>query len=164
MLIYGDALCVWDVPTYTVQVGKSMKRRVDGKGLARIIRSASVLGVDLACTELVNGWARPKGDPKSDGSGQSASAAFAFGQVAGRIEQALDDFDIAWRAIPPATWKKRLGLRGDKDASRSLACQLFPKHSKHFSRKKDDGRAEAALIAYYARQVFSSSAGGICTP
>lgn len=154
----GNRLTIHDVPTFVVKVGKTNKRRVDGKALSAIIRRAAQLDPDFAMTELVNGWARPKGKRKAGGErdedgGQSASAAFAFGQVAGRIEQALDDFDIPWRAVPPAVWKRAIGLRGDKDASRALACQLFPLSAQLFARKKDDGRAEAALIAYYCSRV-----------
>jgi hypothetical protein len=51
--------------------------------------------------------------------------------------------------VPPATWKKHFGLSTDKDASRAYASSVFPDQSNLWARKKDDGRAEAALIAYY---------------
>ena len=45
-------------------------------------------------------------------------------------------------------WKRKLHLPGkDKEAARQRALQLFPKHHSLFSRKKDHGRADAALIA-----------------
>jgi hypothetical protein len=40
-----------------------------------------------------------------------------------------------------------------KDAARKRACQLFPQVAGLFSRVKDDGRAEAALLAYYAHHM-----------
>lgn len=39
----------------------------------------------------------------------------------------------------------------DKNASRGRAQQLFPRQAELFSRKKDIGRADAALIAYYGK-------------
>ena len=36
---------------------------------------------------------------------------------------------------------------GGKDAARNRAMQLYPNHATSFSRAKDDGRADAALIA-----------------
>jgi crossover junction endodeoxyribonuclease RuvC len=50
-------------------------------------------------------------------------------------------------------WKKALKIKGTgaegKNASRVAASQLFPEHAELFSRVKDDGVAEAALIAWY---------------
>jgi hypothetical protein len=58
--------------------------------------------------------------------------------------------------VQPQTWKKVLKLRGqDKAASVAKACALFPKSATLFTRQWRgktillDGRAEAALIAYY---------------
>jgi hypothetical protein len=42
-----------------------------------------------------------------------------------------------------------------KDASRARASELLPAYSHLWQRKRDDGRAEAALIALYGwRQLF----------
>lgn len=61
---------------------------------------------------------------------------------------------ILWRDIPllecrPNEWKLALNLSPDKDASRAKASQFFPTCTDQWLRKKDDGRAEAALIAWY---------------
>lgn len=50
--------------------------------------------------------------------------------------------------IRPVEWKRRNGLLGKpKAASRLLATELWPQHAALFHRVKDEGRAEAALIA-----------------
>jgi crossover junction endodeoxyribonuclease RuvC len=46
-------------------------------------------------------------------------------------------------------------LSSDKDTSRQLAMQRFPDYAEKFVRKKDDGRAEAALIALYGAEVLN---------
>jgi crossover junction endodeoxyribonuclease RuvC len=51
--------------------------------------------------------------------------------------------------VAPAIWKKHFGLSTDKDASRALAGQTFPDQADLWKLKKQDGRAEAALIALY---------------
>ncbi len=84
--------------------------------------------------------------------GQGVSSMFALGKsTSAIIGAAAANF---WRIdeIPPVTWKRAIGLKsGDgKDTSRALATQRFPRHSALFARKKDEGRAEAALIAWYA--------------
>jgi len=55
--------------------------------------------------------------------------------------------------VTPGKWKRAMGLKGGpegKEQSRRLAIETFPLQSQLFSRKKDHGRAEAALLAVYA--------------
>jgi hypothetical protein len=42
-----------------------------------------------------------------------------------------------------------VGRAAGKDASRMRAMELFPSKAELFKRAKDDGRADAALIAYW---------------
>ena len=49
--------------------------------------------------------------------------------------------------VEASVWKRRLHLPGkDKEAARQKALQLFPSQHALLARKKDHGRAEAALI------------------
>ncbi len=66
--------------------------------------------------------------------------------------------EIPIERFSPQSWKKIMmqGLRhSDKNASRLRAQQLFPKVADQLGRKKDDGRAEALLIAEFGRRVKS---------
>ncbi|MBC7907617.1 MAG: hypothetical protein H7Y60_12860 [Rhodospirillaceae bacterium] len=45
--------------------------------------------------------------------------------------------------------QRLLALPADKDGARARASQLLPAHAGLWCRAKYDGRAEAALIAYY---------------
>lgn len=61
---------------------------------------------------------------------------------------------LQWRDTPtydvrPDEWKRALNLSPDKAASRRKADQIFPDSADQWTRVKDDGRAEAALIAWY---------------
>jgi crossover junction endodeoxyribonuclease RuvC len=76
-------------------------------------------------------------------------SAFNFGQGLGVINGVMATLAISYTRITPAKWKQFYGLKRDKDASRATATRLFPKEAELFKRKKDDGRAEAALIALY---------------
>ena len=59
--------------------------------------------------------------------------------------------------VRPQEWRKAMGLKPEKDkqkrkaASRVLAGRLFPGRRPMFKRVRDTDRAEAALIAAYAR-------------
>ena len=81
--------------------------------------------------------------------GQGVSSSFGFGRSLGVLEGVLagQGWRIVW--VTPAKWKRALGLTADKDMSRKRALELWPEHAPLFARKKDDGRAEAALIAHW---------------
>jgi crossover junction endodeoxyribonuclease RuvC len=81
--------------------------------------------------------------------GQGISSAFRFGATYGAIQMAVAARCLPLRLVTPNVWKKAFGLTADKNASRGLAMQRFPDAADRFSRKQDDGRAEAALIALY---------------
>ena len=54
--------------------------------------------------------------------------------------------------VEASGWKRRLHLPGkDKEAARQKALQLFPSQHALLARKKDHGRAEAALIVVASR-------------
>jgi hypothetical protein len=75
--------------------------------------------------------------------------AVTIAQAYGEMKACLFFAGVPTNEVPPAAWKKHFGLSTDKDASRAYASSVFPDQSNLWARKKDDGRAEAALIAYY---------------
>lgn len=84
--------------------------------------------------------------------GQGVSSMFRFGQSYGATQMAVAAHSIPMRLITPAKWKGYFGLSRDKGVSRGLATQRFPQNADLFKRVKDDGRAEAALIALYGKE------------
>jgi len=81
--------------------------------------------------------------------GQGTKSVFGFGRTKGVIEGVFACADLSIVYVSPARWKKALGLSKDKGASRRRAIELWPDKASLFARVKDDGRAEAALIAYW---------------
>ena len=73
--------------------------------------------------------------------------AVTIAQAYGEMKACLFFAGVPTNEVPPAMWKKHFGLSTDKDASRAYASSVFPDQSNLWARKKDDGRAEAALIA-----------------
>lgn len=82
--------------------------------------------------------------------GQGVTSMFNFGESVGVVKGVLGALQIPVRMVSSIRWKKTAGLTGkDKDASRALALQLHPEAADHLTRKKDQGRAEAILIARF---------------
>jgi crossover junction endodeoxyribonuclease RuvC len=79
-----------------------------------------------------------------------AKAGLTFGMAIGGVRTVGQIICCTPRLVKPQEWKKAWGLiKTDKTASRELAAKLFPHAADQFKRVKDDGRAEAALIAAY---------------
>lgn len=136
----SDTLYVHDMPTHSLTVNGKVRYRLDKAGLSVIVRTAA-LAAKLAVIEDVHSMPE-----------QGVASSFSFGAVAGALQQCVVDHDIPLRLVAPAVWKRRFGLTADKDAARARASELLPKHAHYWARKKDDGRAEAALLAYYGAQ------------
>ena len=84
--------------------------------------------------------------------GQGVSSMFRFGEGYGMLQMACAANKLPTQFVTGAKWKGYFGLNRDKGVSRGLAMQRFPEYAGLFSRVKDDGRAEAALIALYAAE------------
>ncbi len=79
---------------------------------------------------------------------QGVSSTFKFGMAYGQARGVLAALEVPTHLVTPGRWKKHFRLDSDKERARGLAIRLWPA-SAHFGRKKDHGRAEAALIARY---------------
>jgi crossover junction endodeoxyribonuclease RuvC len=97
--------------------------------------------VDTAVVEQVSAMPR-----------QGVSSTFKFGKNYGIVLGALGALRIPIVHVTPAVWKRTMGVKADKDTARRMACDLWPASADLFARKKDDGRAEAALIALWLMQ------------
>lgn len=82
--------------------------------------------------------------------GQGRTSAHDYGRDAGAVLGALGALGIPVHLVAPSVWKPAMGLNRKKAASIDLASARWP-GTDWFRRKKDDGRAEAALLAEYGR-------------
>lgn len=135
-------LAVIDMPVVEVKRGKRDVRHVDAIQLSREIDSR--LGM-LLRPEDVHAYVEKVGSMP----GQGVASMFAFGRSAGVIEGVLAGLGVAHTLVPPKTWIQYCAVVGGKDGSLARARQMFPAYLKFFERKMDDGRADAALLAYY---------------
>ena len=116
------------------------KKKVSGHGLKQILGVHSRHEIDMVYLEQVG--ARP---------GQGVVSMFSFGRSVGAVEAAVSVMGLPLTYVSPQKWKRAAGLlRADKDASRGRVLDLYP--SADVLRKKDNGRADAVLIARYGSQ------------
>lgn len=83
---------------------------------------------------------------------QGVSSTFKFGMSFGEVRGVIGALAIPLYLVTPTKWKKHYHLSSDKEESRALAIRLFPNNADRLQRKKDDGRAEAALLAKYGAE------------
>jgi len=139
-ITYPDgAVQVFDVPTIKLR-GKEVPGWMDWQ------RSWSgafdFAGVNLIVIEDVS--ARP---------GQGVTSMFTFGRTLGFVHALAVASGASVQTVSPAVWKAKLGLlNSSKGARREKATSLYPRSVGLLGRVKDDGRAEAILLAHYGRK------------
>lgn len=121
------------------------KNEIDLCTLAAIIRNANP---SHAYVEFVTSRPRQAGQ-------------FQFGINTGAIHGILAALEIPMTLVTSAKWKSAYQIKRQHDETyaekkteaRLIASQLFPEHAHLFKRVRDDGPAEAALIALYGRNL-----------
>ena len=126
-------LNVEDMPT--LLASGTGRRSVDAAGLARMLRGWRT---DHAYVEQVS--AMP---------GQGVSSMFSFGRSYGVVLGVLAALEVPVTLVQPRVWKQALRVPAAKDGARARASQLLPRHTAAWPLAKHDGRAEAALIAFW---------------
>lgn len=82
--------------------------------------------------------------------------AFRYGVTYGIIKTALLLSGFTVIETPSNSWRPKLvGKGADKEASRAMALERYPQLADSLSRKKDHNRAEAVLLADYARMLYT---------
>ncbi len=137
----GNELLIYDMPTFNIERNGKKKRQIDISALQRILKTYQV---EHCFLEMLG--TRP---------GQNASGVAQTGRGYGQIEASVMAFNIPITYISSNKWKKDMAVPKDKDGARQRASQLLPQFAHNWDRKKDDGRAEAAIIALYGYKINS---------
>jgi len=118
-----------DVPIIVVRG----KKKISAAGLVTLMKTRSV-----SCVVIEGVASRPK---------QGVASMFNFGYSAGLLEGAATALGFPVQIIPAATWKAGAGVSKDKGVARMMATRFWPGAADKFALVKNDGRAEAALLA-----------------
>lgn len=134
---------VLDMPVVTVKTTTRKTRSEINVGvLAHMIRDRAPA---VAVVEQVA--ARP---------GQGVVSMFRFGQTHGIILGVLGALNVPVNRVLPNTWRRAMRVPQGKEAGLLRASEVFPHLSPVFSRKKDTGRADAALMAKFFEHLVDS--------
>ena len=125
---------VFDMPIVSKQVNNMSRSRIDKPALVDLIANRIHT---LRCVVIEDVHALPKDGPVQ---------AFTFGYGLGLLHGICQVYDLSVVNVPPQVWKSKYGLNSDKHKSRAGASRFFPHNASVWSRAKDDGRAEAALL------------------
>lgn len=137
-LLHKKELCIYDMPLIRIM----SRTQVDASFLSHLIINIKPQ-IKMAIVEDVHSMPQ-----------QGVVSTFSFGYNAGILLGVLKAHDIRVLRVKPSSWKSALGLDSNKQNSIKLARMTFPKYKDYFARAKDDGRAEAALLADYASRTF----------
>lgn len=130
---------IWDMPVHDIK----------GKAHLDLYQMATIVDTykkDIKLAVIEEPGAMP---------GQGVTSMFRFGHACGVVQGIVACCMIPMKLLKPSVWKMQMGLTFDKDLSRQKASQMFPKESARFARKKDDGRAEALLLAVFGERLIS---------
>ena len=124
--------------------GTKSKRQINAAELANILIRENISEQDKIILESVS--AMP---------GQGVTSMFNFGQSFGILKGICSAMHLPVYYVRPAKWKKYFNLiNSEKDASRTRAIEIFPYFSSQLSKKKDNNKADAILIASFFYETY----------
>jgi crossover junction endodeoxyribonuclease RuvC len=136
----GKIMDVIEMPTMIE--GKKNKKQVNGSQIFNEILER-IRNIDKKDIKVVI-------EQVSAMPGQGVTSMFNFGQSYGILKGICSAMQLSMYFVRPAKWKKYFNLiNSEKDASRTRAIEIFPYFSTQLSRKKDNNKADAILIASF---------------
>lgn len=134
-------------PTHQIKKNGKASTQLDGRTLAALMQSTQATH---AFVEVVSSRPRQAGQ-------------FQFGVNCGLVHGILHALNVPFEMVAPASWKGVYGIkrgedetkRDKKNEARMIAASLYPDSAEKFARVKDDGVAEATLIALYGLYLLS---------
>ncbi len=142
---------VFSVPTQNIVKKGKKKKDYDAAAMAKIL--AEYRGTRCLVVQEAT-HAMPK---------QGTASMYSFGRGAGLWEGIVAALEMKQEFVLPVVWKKEwastllsIEKRLAKDKARELAKSLYSELEPEFARKKDDGKAEALLIAEYAGRHYNN--------
>ena len=139
----NKVLNIFDIPV--MSEGKKNKRQLNSALLVSLLKENINYNEEVSVVvEQVN--AMP---------GQGVTSMFNFDQSFGILKGICSAMHLPVYYVRPAKWKKYFNLiNSEKDASRTRAIEIFPYFSSQLSKKKDNNKADAILIASFFFETY----------
>ena len=134
----GALVAFYDTLTLTLRTSRGTRQEYDVPGLVALLQPYTGPQTHVVLEES---QAMP---------GQGTRSMFTGGLGFGVWLGMLGTMGLAYPRIRPHVWKRSLGLTRDKEQARLRAMQLFP--TADLRRKRDHGRTEALLLAWWGWQ------------
>lgn len=165
---YGqDRAVVVDLPMVKVQRAGGTKSLLDHAALAEMLNLVggaefrSRVELVMESPQSIGGFGDKCpacGKPRVTGSEYNG---LRMGLNAGGFPMAAALNGWKYFEYHPRTWKNGMQLSSDKELSRMTARRLFPGCVSRLERKKDEGRAEALLLAeFHLRRISGGTVDG----
>ena len=135
-MLGDDSPRIRDMPVHEIKVGRRNQLQVSAALLADIIESCSP--VQHAFIEQQH--PRPA---------QGVVSVFSLGRSFGVVVGTLAARGGAMTLVAPNEWTRWHKLKKGKDSHRQRAVEWYPGQAAILARARDDGRADALLIAHY---------------
>jgi len=134
----SNGIEVWDYPPSTkilISIFETIKMQ----------RTYNFNSIGISCIEKL----APR---KSNGVKNVEAQGIGYG----KLLYGLETLPVEYLEVNPCTWKKALGVTADKKTSMAAAERLFSNPEVFYGPKggPKDGRAEAALLAYYGYKIW----------
>jgi crossover junction endodeoxyribonuclease RuvC len=142
LLIDDDRIILRDMPTFEIVKSNKRRNEIDVHALIKTLCDMHREYSQIHCV-IERAGARP---------GEGTASSWKNGCNWGMVYTAVAAVQFPVQIIQPAVWKKAMGVPADKDGARLVASRLLPRHAHNWVAKKHDGRAEAALMALYAKR------------
>ena len=140
----GNVISVHDTPTLTVKRAKGHKRVYLEPEMVNILEAVKTTG-DVRIVGIERQQAMPA---------QGGTSMFSIGYGYGLWIMACTALRLPYQIVEASTWKREVGIPKGSSKGESIRAglRLFP--TAPLARKKDDGRADAILIAEAVRRKF----------
>ncbi len=151
----GSLARVWDAPVTTVKKStKGTKRVYLEAECAALLRAARIAVGGNVLVGLERLTAMPALAGTGDARSMGAASAFNMGMGWGLWRGLCVGVGLPYLLVSPVSWKRHFTVAGKQAGgdSRVVAQQRFPQCAGDLGRKKDEGRADALLIALYVME------------
>lgn len=164
-LLNHDATRVktWPMPVTIIKTGGRTRKEVNPYALMKLVEDILLSFDDNSIITIEQVSASPQ---MGTVSAFNFGAAYAMVKAAFAFHTMTNEHLVRVEGAIPSVWKRHMRLHAGvtitetKTLSRKKAQEMWPRSHQEFIQSKDDGRAEAALLAEYGRLLWLQREGG----